>query len=78
MQRSPRSSKRYQDALRARLSALRSLTASGISVEQAEQWCEAWEAEAERQTLRPDSDHFWDAGRGWIDAHRAYGKGLAP
>lgn len=77
MQRLPRSRKRHQDILRARLSAQRGLTASGISVEQAEQWCDAWEAEAERQKLRPESDHFWEAGRGWIDAQRAFRKSLA-
>jgi hypothetical protein len=77
MQRSPQSSKRHQEYLRARLSAVRGLTASGLSVEQAEQWCDAWEVEAERQELRPGSDHFWAAGRGWIDAQRSFRKSLA-
>jgi hypothetical protein len=56
------------DADRERLYTRRGLINSGLSDEDADHWCAAWEAEAERQNLRPDSQHFWNAGRGWIDA----------
>jgi hypothetical protein len=49
-----------------------------MSAETSAMWCAAWEAEAERQNIRPDSKYFWDAGRGWIDAQRAIRKGRAP
>ena len=41
----------------------------GMELEQAEGWCEAWEAEATRQGLVRGREYYWDAGRGWIDAH---------
>ena len=52
--------------------ARRGLIMSGVSAEEATHWCVAWEAEAMRQNLRPDSRYFWDAGRGWIDAQRSF------
>ena len=52
--------------------ARHALIMSGLSAEEATHWCAAWEAEAERQTLHPDSRYFWDAGRGWIDAQRSF------
>lgn len=58
---------------RARLSAERDLRASGLSAEDARGWSAAWEAEAARQSLHPDSEYFWDAGYGWIDAQRSFG-----
>jgi hypothetical protein len=58
----------------ARNAARRALVASGVPDEQAEAWCSAWEAEAARNSLRPDSRYFWDAGRGWIDAQRSFAR----
>jgi hypothetical protein len=52
------------------VAAQRGLIMSGLSAEEATHWCAAWEAEAKRQNLRPASQYFWDAGRGWIDAQR--------
>jgi hypothetical protein len=52
--------------------ARRALNMGGLSAEEATYWCAAWEAEAKRQNLRPDSQYFWDAGRGWIDAQRSF------
>ena len=54
------------------VAARRELIMNGLSAEEATHWSVAWEAEAERQNLRPDSRYFWDAGRGWIDAHRSF------
>jgi hypothetical protein len=59
------------DADRGRLYAREGLIKSGLKEEEADHWCAAWEAESERQRLRADSQYFWDAGRGWIDAQRA-------
>jgi len=42
--------------------------------ERAEAWCSAWEQEATRNRIRPDSRYFWDAGRGWIDAQRSFAR----
>jgi hypothetical protein len=55
-----------------RSSVLRELIEVGLAIDAAEHWCAAWEAEARRQGLRPSSPHFWDAGRGWIDAQRSF------
>jgi hypothetical protein len=55
-----------------RMATRHALITSGMSAETSAQWCAAWEAEAKRQNLRPDSKHFWDAGRGWIDAQRTF------
>jgi hypothetical protein len=72
MRGSARPSKRGQEYLRSRLAAQRSLMAIGMSAEEADAWCDAWETEANRQKLRPGSEYFWDAGRGWIDAQRSF------
>jgi len=56
--------------------AWRRLIAGGLSAEEAGSWCDTWEAEANRHELRGDSQDFWDAGRGWIDAQRSFRKGL--
>jgi hypothetical protein len=53
---------------------MRDLMAEGLSADEAERWCRAWETEATRQVVKRDSLYFWDAGRGWIDAHRAFGR----
>ena len=46
------------------------LTQSGIQTAVADSWCDLWEAEAMRQGIAPDSEYYWDAAKGWIDAHR--------
>jgi hypothetical protein len=44
-----------------------------IDREEAQRWCDAWEQFAKRGgVLR--GRFFWDAGRGWIDAHRSFEK----
>ena len=43
------------------------LTGSGMDLDVAERWCDAWEAEAALQGISPGRD-YWDAGRLWIDA----------
>jgi hypothetical protein len=58
-------------ALDGRNETRRALIIGGLSAEDANAWCAAWEAEAERQGVRADNQYFWDAGRGWIDAQRA-------
>ena len=54
-----------------RIETRRALITAGVSAEESGFWCAAWEAEAERQGIQADSQYFWDAGRGWIDAQRA-------
>ena len=72
-------SRRTSDAAIAnRITTRRALITDGMTAELSARWCLAWEAEAERQNIRPDSKYFWDAGRGWIDAQRAIRKGRAP
>ncbi len=66
------------DALANRIATRHELIKGGMSAEISARWCAAWEAEAERQNLRPDSNYFWDAGRGWIDAQRAIRKDRTP
>ena len=39
----------------------------GQSLEQAEQWCEAWEREAELRGWQKTAE-YWDHGRLWIDS----------
>lgn len=54
----------------ARRAALRNtLTGSGISLETAERWCDAWVLEAAGRGL-PRNSAFWDAGAEWIAAER--------
>lgn len=52
------------------------LTHLGVDLDQAERWCATWEAEAARQGVAR-GPYYWDAGRGWIDAQRAFRKSLA-
>lgn len=42
----------------------------GQSPELAEQWCSAWEREAERRPS-PPAGEFWEYGRLWIEAQIA-------
>ena len=52
------------------------LMGGGVPPDQAERWCATWEAEAARQGVARGL-YYWDAGRGWIDAQRAFRKSLA-
>jgi hypothetical protein len=54
----------------------KALTDYGVDLDQAERWCATWEAEAARQGVAR-GPYYWDAGRGWIDAQRAFRKSLA-
>ena len=42
---------------------------SGMSLETAERWCDAWEIEAAVRGLARDAD-CWTAGAAWIAAER--------
>ena len=65
-------------ALANRIATRHALIIGGMSAVRSAMWCAAWETEAERQNIRRDSKYFWDAGRGWIDAQRAFRKNRAP
>ena len=55
----------------ARRAAIRNrLISAGKDPGVAEQWCDAWEAEAALQGLDRGSA-YWEAGRLWIDAQCA-------
>ena len=55
----------------ARRDAVRNtLAGTGMGVEAAERWCDAWEAEADRRGLARDRD-YWSVGSDWIEAERA-------
>ena len=63
-----RTRKLFRQANRTRV--LAGLRRSGVDPKMAARWCDLWEAEAARQGFGPESEHFWDAAKGWIDAHR--------
>jgi hypothetical protein len=50
-----------------RVRCLERLIRMGQSRPNAEQWCDAWEREAEKRGW-PRSREFWDHGQLWIDA----------
>ena len=55
----------------ARRDAIRNtLTGSGMSLETAERWCDAWEIEAGERRLPRDAD-YWLLGAEWIAVERA-------
>lgn len=55
----------------ARRDAIRNtLTGSGLPLETAERWCDAWELEAATRGL-PRDGAYWQAGAEWIAAERA-------
>jgi hypothetical protein len=57
--------------LQARRAAIRNtLTGSGMSLETAERWLDAWELEATGRELPRDAD-YWTTGAAWIAAERA-------
>jgi hypothetical protein len=45
------------------------LMSQGVSADEADRWCDAWEAEATRRGIG-GSGTFWDDGRQWIDTQR--------
>jgi hypothetical protein len=49
---------------------LTALTKQGVDARQAVEWCDLWEAETARQGITHVTEYFWDAAKGWIDAHR--------
>jgi hypothetical protein len=54
----------------ARRAAVRNgLTDYGMSVEDAERWCDAWEIEAASRGLTKDSE-YWQLGQSWIADER--------
>jgi hypothetical protein len=55
----------------ARRAAVRNgLTDYGVTLEDAERWCTAWEVEAAGRGLVRDAA-YWQAGAEWIAAERA-------
>lgn len=55
----------------ARRAAVRNgLTGEGVSLEQAEAWCDAWQVEAEVRGIDRRSLDYWGAGIGWIEKQR--------
>jgi hypothetical protein len=55
----------------ARRDAIRNtLTGSGMSIETAERWCDAWEIEAAGRGLPRDAN-YWQSGSEWIAGERA-------
>lgn len=63
-------SRRNHERPATRAGVVAGLIRHGLDRVLAERWCDLWEAEAARQGFGPESEHFWDAARGWIDAHR--------
>jgi hypothetical protein len=53
-----------------RASVRNTLTGSGMTLEVAERWCDAWEIEAAGRGLPRDAA-YWQAGQEWIAAERA-------
>jgi hypothetical protein len=57
---------------KARSAAIRNLARDlRMPPREAERWCVAWEQFARRYG-GARSLHFWDAGRGWIDAQLSF------
>ena len=55
----------------ARRAAVRNgLTDHGMPLATAEAWCDAWEAEADRQRLDRKSPVYWDGAPDWIAEQR--------
>lgn len=53
-----------------RADVLKALVHHGVDARQAAAWCDLWEAETARQGIAQSTAYFWDAGKGWLDAHR--------
>ena len=52
------------------MDVLAGLIHHGVDARQAAEWCDLWEAETARQGITHVTEYFWDAAKGWIDAHR--------
>lgn len=65
-----RSSRQNRSRPASRAGVITGLVAHGVDRDLAERWCDLWEAEAIRQGIDSHRDHYWDAAKGWIDAHR--------
>jgi hypothetical protein len=50
------------------------LTDYGMTLEDAERWCDRWEAEAAERGL-PTSADYWTVGSAWIAEQRAKRRG---
>ena len=70
----PETVKQERQATRARVTI--ALVDAGVDPDDAVKWCRQWELEAARQGFGSDTDYFWDAAKGWIDAHRRTTKPL--
>ena len=46
------------------------LAGTGMAIETAERWCDAWEVEAEQRELPRDRD-YWSVGADWIEFEHA-------
>jgi hypothetical protein len=57
-----------------RIAVRNGLTDYGMPLEDAERWCDAWEAEAGGRGLPKDSN-YWTIGSDWIAEQRAMRKG---
>ena len=53
-----------------RIAVRNSLTGSGMSLEDAERWCDEWEVEAAMRDVPRDRD-YWTVGSVWIAEQRA-------
>ena len=63
-------SNREQIRQSLRAHVLTALVNQGVEARQAANWCDLWEAETARQGITHETEYFWDAAKGWIDAHR--------
>ena len=48
------------------------VSAREMSRDEADDWCDSWEEHAAGRGLESEDPHFWDSGRGWIDAQLVY------
>ena len=53
-----------------RIATRNSLTDYGMSLEEAERWCDEWEVEAAMRDMPRDRD-YWTVGSTWIAEQRA-------
>ena len=53
-----------------RIAVRNGLTGSGMALEDAERWCDAWELEAAMRDVPRDRD-YWTVGSAWIAEQRA-------
>ena len=53
------------------------LTDGGVSLDQADHWCDAWQLEAALHGIGRSAE-YWQDGKRWIDVQRAAGKKPQP